>query len=66
VGAVDLDDNAVTKEDGNHRALRSRIWSPISSRSKEKSRYTLSRDAADVWRISDRQVSFSEWECRAR
>jgi hypothetical protein len=31
-----------------------------------KSRYTLTRDANDVWRISDRVPSFKEWECREK
>jgi hypothetical protein len=31
----------------------------------EKSRYTLSRDAAGVWRISDRRPTW-QWECRPR
>jgi hypothetical protein len=30
------------------------------------SRYTLSRDGAGTWRISDRKPSFKEWECRPR
>ena len=33
---------------------------------KHKSRYTLIRDAKDVWRISDRTPSFKAWECRER
>jgi len=32
---------------------------------KQKSRYTLSRDSAGVWRISDRQPTW-QWECRPR
>jgi hypothetical protein len=31
---------------------------------KLSSRYTLSRDARGVWRISDRVPSFPSWECR--
>ena len=31
-----------------------------------KSRYTLTRDAKGVWRISDRVPSFKEWECREK
>ncbi len=30
------------------------------------SRYTLSRNDAGVWRISDRKVTFDAWECRPR
>jgi hypothetical protein len=31
-----------------------------------KSRYTLTRDAKGVWRISDRIPSFKDWECREK
>ena len=31
-----------------------------------KSRYTLTRDAHGVWRISDRVPSYPEWECREK
>jgi hypothetical protein len=33
---------------------------------KNKSRYTLTRDAQGVWKIADRVPSFSEWECREK
>jgi hypothetical protein len=33
---------------------------------KHSSRYTLTRDAKGVWRISDRIPSFKEWECREK
>jgi hypothetical protein len=36
------------------------------SEHEHKSRYTLTRDAKGVWRISDRIPSFKEWECREK
>ncbi len=45
---------------------RGQISEKTEATLKEKSRYTLTRGAAGVWRISDRQVSFDEWECRPR
>jgi hypothetical protein len=59
---IEADINAVIAGEIN----RDEISEKTEATLKEKSRYTLTRDPAGTWRISDRQVSFDDWECRPR
>jgi hypothetical protein len=59
---IEADINAVIDGEIN----RAEISEKIEATLKEKSRYTLTRDPGGTWRISDRQPSFNDWECRPR